>query len=204
MLPQENYIRYAAKFAAEHKIHIRLCGSFQKGSASPYSDVDLCVASNAGQIKQLLYNYGQPVFLSHTTNPPGILVVIYEDGVQVDLEVVSDVGVTGIGYFHRDGNGPGAYARNETIFRELVLRDDEPYLVSRLFHRSLTKYLSGKEEAGVAIANEIVASLKYGEEILKDDYRSGMRKLLDRFSEKYPMEKGYEELLRKMLGRVSR
>ena len=41
-------------------------------------------------------------------------------------------------------------------------------------------------------------------EILKDDYRSGMRKLLDRFSEKYPMEKGYEELLRKMLGRVSR
>ncbi|MBP5168818.1 MAG: nucleotidyltransferase domain-containing protein [Oscillospiraceae bacterium] len=49
--PRENK---TAAFAAEHKIHIWLCGSFQKGSASPYSDVDICVACNAGQIKQLL------------------------------------------------------------------------------------------------------------------------------------------------------
>lgn len=202
MLPQENYIRYAAEFAMEHQIHIRLKGSFQKGCTTPYSDVDICVAGNAWQIKQLLFNYGQPVFLSHTTNPPGILVVIYEDGVQVDLEVVSDVGVTGTGYFHRDGNGPDAYARNETIFRELVLRDDEPYLVSRLFHRSLIKYLSGKKDAGVSIANEIVTFVKCGEEISGEHYRVGMQKLLDRFSAEYPMDKEYEELLRKMLGKL--
>lgn len=202
MLPQENYIRYAAGFAMEHQIHIRLKGSFQKGNASPYSDVDICVSGNAGQIKQFLYGYGQPVFLSHTTNPKGILIVIYKDGVQVDLEVVSDVGGTETEYFHRDGNGPAEYVRNETVFRELVLRDDEPYLVSRLFHRSLIKYLSGKKDAGVSIANEIVTFVKCEEEISEENYRGGMQKLLDRFSAEYPMDKEYEGLIRNMLGNM--
>ncbi|MBR6365941.1 MAG: nucleotidyltransferase domain-containing protein [Lachnospiraceae bacterium] len=30
-----------AEFATENEIHIWLCGSFQKGTASPYSDVDI-------------------------------------------------------------------------------------------------------------------------------------------------------------------
>lgn len=98
MLNQEKYIRYIAEFAAENKIHIRLGGSFQKGTATPYSDVDISAEGDEAQVKRLIYGYGQPVFLSHTTNPMGILVVIYADGVQVDLEVVRDFGVAGTGY----------------------------------------------------------------------------------------------------------
>ena len=198
MLNQENYIRYIAGFAADNAVHIRLGGSFQKGTASAYSDVDISVAGDAEQAKRLIYGYGQPVFLSHTTNPMGILIVIYEDGVQVDLEVVSSVGSAGEEYFHRDDVGAAELVRNEAIFRELVPRDDEPYQISRLFHRSLIKYLSGKEDAGVSIANEIVSFLKSGE-VSKENYRDGMTKLLDRFSAEYPMEEGYENLLRKML-----
>ena len=199
MLNQERYIQYIAKFAADHEVHIRLGGSFQKGTASPYSDVDISVAGDAEQVKQLIYGYGQPVFLSHTTNPMGILIVIYEDGVQVDLEVVSDVATTVTGYFHSDDAGAAEAARNESIFRELVLRDDEPYQISRLFHRSMIKYLSGKEDTGVSVANEIVAFLKSGETVSKETYREGMRSLLDRFSAEYPMEEKYEKLLRQML-----
>lgn len=200
MLNQEKYIRYIAEFAAENKIHIRLGGSFQKGTATPYSDVDISVEGDASQVKRLIYGYGQPVFLSHTTNPMGILVVIYADGVQVDLEVVRDFGAAGTGYFHSDDIGAVELSRNETIFRELVLRDDEPYQVSRLFHRSLIKYLSGKEDVGVSIANEIVDFLQTGEVITKENYRDAIWKLLDRFSAEYPMEKEYEQLLRKMPG----
>ncbi len=199
MLNQEKYIRYAAEFAAANATHIRLCGSFQKGTASPYSDVDISVSGDTAQVKQLIYGYGKPVFLSHTTNPLGILIVIYEDGVQVDLEVVSDVMATGEGYFHTDDIGAVKLVRNETIFRELVPRDDEPYQISRLFHRSLIKYLSGKEDAGVSVGNEIAAFLQFGEKLSKENYRDGMRKLLDRFSAAYPMEKAYEGLLRQML-----
>ena len=199
MLKQEKYIRYLADFAAENEIHIRLGGSFQKGTATPYSDVDISVAGDAEQVKRLICCYGKPVFLSHTTNPMGIIIVIYEDGVQVDLEVVSNVGITGPGYFHSDDIATAEARRNETIFREVVLRDDEPYQISRLFHRSLMKYRSGKEDTGVSIANEIVAFLKSGDEVSKETYRDGMRKLLNRFSAEYPMEKEYERLLRKML-----
>ena len=67
--------------------------------------MDISVSGDAAQVKQLIYGYGKPVFLSHTTNPLGILIVIYEDGVQVDLEVVSDVMATGEGYFHTDDIG---------------------------------------------------------------------------------------------------
>lgn len=199
MLNQKNYIRYIARFAADNEVHIRLGGSFQKGTATPFSDVDISVAGDAEQVKRLIYGYGQPVFLSHTTNPMGILIVIYADGVQVDLEVVQDVGAVGTGYFHSDDIGNAELARNESIFRELVPRDDEPYQISRLFYRSLTKYLSGKEDAGVSIANEIVAFLKSDEEIVKETYRDGMTNLLKRFSAEYPLEEEYEKLLWKML-----
>lgn len=200
MLNQEKFIRYIAEFAAENEVHIRLGGSFQNGTASRYSDVDISVAGDAEQVRRLIGGYGRPVFLSHTTNPMGILIVIYEDGVQVDLEVVTDVAATGAGYFHSDDIGNAELARNETVFRELVPRDDEPYQISRLFHRSLIKYLSGKEDAGISVANEIVAFLKSGDKVAKETYRDGMRKLLDLFSAEYPMEKEYEGLLRKMLG----
>ena len=200
MLNQEKYIRYVAEFATENEIHIWLCGSFQKGTASPYSDVDIRVSGDVEQVKRLVYGYGRPVFLSHTTNPPGILIVIYADGVQVDLEVVQDVRVTETVYFHNDDSGSVEFRRNETIFRELVLRDDEPYQISRLFHRSLIKYLSGKADAGVSIANEIVAFLRSEEAITKETYRDGMRRLLLRFSAAYPLDKEYEGLLREMLG----
>jgi hypothetical protein len=67
------------------------------------------------------------------------------------------------------------------------------------FHRSLIKYLSGKVDAGVSIANEIVAFLRSEEAITKETYRDGMRRLLLRFSAAYPLDKEYEGLLREML-----
>ena len=51
MLNQEKYIRYAAEFAAANAIHIRLGGSFQKGTASPYSDVDISVSGDVRHVK---------------------------------------------------------------------------------------------------------------------------------------------------------
>ncbi|MBO4766953.1 MAG: nucleotidyltransferase domain-containing protein [Lachnospiraceae bacterium] len=45
------YIRYAAEFAAANATHIRLGGSFQKGTASPYSDVDISVSGDVRHVK---------------------------------------------------------------------------------------------------------------------------------------------------------
>ena len=88
---QQRYIQYLSEFAKENKVHIWLGGSFLKGNATAYSDVDISVCCKAEQAKQLIYGYGDPVFLSRTSNPMGILIVIYEDGVSVDLEIVKSI-----------------------------------------------------------------------------------------------------------------
>lgn len=201
---QRKFIQYVTGFATDHAVHIWLGGSFLNGNATPYSDVDISVCCAPDQVKQLIYGYGQPVFLSHTTNPRGILVVIYEDGVAVDLEIVKGVSVSETEFFHREDIKNTDFRRNESAFRDVVLRNDEPYQVSRLFHRSLIKYLSGKVETGISVANEIAAYLREEKIPSREYYKSRINKMLDNYSEKHPMEKGYMRVLRKLLIDVGR
>ena len=147
----------------------------------------------------MIYGYGNPVFLSRTDNPMGILIVIYEDGVSVDLEIVESIEKTGVEFFHREDIKAFDYIRDEEIYKEIVLRDDKPYQVSRLFHRSLIKYLSGKEDIGISIANEIAAFLEIADCINRSNYMKGIRRLLDDFSKLYPLEKEYAKLLEEII-----
>ena len=196
---QQRYIQYLSEFAKENKVHIWLGGSFLKGSATPYSDVDISVCCKAEQAKQLIYGYGDPVFLSRTSNPMGILIVIYEDGVSVDLEIVESIEKTEGEFFHQEDIKVFDYKRDKNIYKEIVLRDDKPYQVSRLFHRSLIKYLSGKEDIGISIANEIAAFLESADCIDRSNYMKEIRWLLDFFSKLYPLEKEYAKLLEEMI-----
>ena len=196
---QQRYIQYLSGFASENKVHIWLGGSFLKGNATPYSDVDISVSCKAEQAKQLIYGYGDPMFLSRTSNPMGILIVIYEDGVSVDLEIVKSIEKTGVDFFHQEDIKVFDYKRDEDIYKEIVMRDDKPYQVSRLFHRSLIKYLSGKEDIGISIANEIATFLEIADCIDQSNYMKEIRRLLDDFSKLYPLEKEYAKLLEEII-----
>lgn len=196
---QWKFIRYISDFAVANATHIWLGGSFRKGTATLYSDVDISVYGDSDRVKQLIYGYGNPVFLSRTSNPPGILVVVYEDGVAVDLEVVRSIDISGTEYFHKEDIKQREYQRDETAFRDVVSRDDEPYQVSRLFHRSLCKYLSGKKELGVSVANEIAAFMEEEETVSQIDYSSRIKEMAVAFSKRYPMEEAYEKILRDMI-----
>ena len=196
---QQRYIQYLSEFAKENKVHIWLGGSFLKGNATAYSDVDISVCCKAEQAKQLIYGYGDPVFLSRTSNPMGILIVIYEDGVSVDLEIVKSIEKTGVDFFHQEDIKVFDYKRDEDIYKEIVMRDDKPYQVSRLFHRSLIKYLSGKEDIGISIANEIATFLEIADCIDQSNYMKEIRRLLDDFSNLYPLEKEYAKLLEEII-----
>ncbi len=196
---QQRYIQYLSEFAKENKVHIWLGGSFLKGNATAYSDVDISVCCKAEQAKQLIYGYGDPVFLSRTSNPMGILIVIYEDGVSVDLEIVKSIEKTGVDFFHQEDIKVFDYKRDEDIYKEIVMRDDKPYQVSRLFHRSLIKYLSGKEDIGIFIANEIATFLEIADCIDQSNYMKEIRRFLDDFSKLYPLEKKYAKLLEEII-----
>ena len=85
---QQQYIEYVKQFAEKSKSHIWLGGSFLHGDATPFSDVDISVLGNCNTVNELIYAYGKPVYISYTHNPSGIVIVIYEDGVAVDLEII--------------------------------------------------------------------------------------------------------------------
>lgn len=197
---QQKYIEYVAGFANSNKTHIWLGGSFLHGNATLFSDVDISVCCKTETLNELIYGYGQPVYISYTSNPPGILIVIYEDGVALDLEIIEEVDITGSEYFHREDIKMLNYIREENICRQFALGNDIPYQMSRLFHRSLIKFLSGKRDSGVSVVNEIVTFMNSQDFFEEKDYKSRFMDVLKNFDKQFPLRQAYYELLCELVG----
>ena len=98
-------------------------------------------------------------------------------------------------YFHLEDIKKLDFTRNETVCKDLAFRNDEPYQMSRLFHRSLIKYLAGKKEAGISVANEIAAFLNSENFIKEENYKDKFVLLLENYKNKYKMDSEYCNLL---------
>ena len=136
------------------------------------------------------------------THPFGILILIYEDGVAVDLEIIEKIDIAGSEFFHMDDIKLYDYRRNEKVCKEFSLRDDMHYQISRLFHRSLIKFLSGKQDIGVSIANEVAAFLNGNLFINKAGYKNGIIELLKVFDEQYPLPLEYSAILFELIEKL--
>ena len=192
---QQRYIEYVMKFAEENKSHIWLSGSFLHKTATEFSDIDISVFCNTENLNKLIYGYGKPIYISYTHNPIGILIVIYEDGVAVDLEIIEQMNITDDEFFHTDDIKILGYQRNEKICKEISLKDDMFYQASRLFHRSLIKFLSGKQDMSVNIANEIAGFINCNISVDKTHYHSCIVDLLKLYNEQYQLPLQYVSLL---------
>lgn len=192
---QKKYIEYVMRFAEENKIHIWLSGSFLYGSATKFSDVDISVLGNYNTVNELIYAYGKPVYISYTHNPLGILIVIYEDGVAVDLEIIEKIDIADKDFFHTDDIKTYDYSRNKDICKKFSLRNDMYYQISRLFHRSLIKFLAGKKDIGISVANEIAAFNNVNSIIDEVSYKNKIIDLLNCFDEQYQLSLEYYNIL---------
>lgn len=201
---QLEYIKYAAEFAENNKIHIWLGGSFLYGSATLFSDVDISVCCNAEDLKNLIYGYGQPVYISYTSNPLGILIVIYADGVALDLEIIEKVDITDGEYFHRADIKTLNYIREENLCRQFALGNNMTYQISRLFHRSLIKFLSGKKDIGVSVANEIVTFMNSQDYIDEIGYKKRFIDILKKFDEQFHLPTAYYKLLCELIENLNK
>lgn len=199
---QQQYIKYVMRFAEENKNHIWLSGSFLRGTATAFSDVDISVFCNAENLHKLIYGYGKPVYISFTHNPMGILIVIYEDGVAVDLEIIEKIDIASNEFFHTDDIKLYNYSRNEKLCKELSLKDDMHYQISRLFHRSLIKFLSDKKDIGVSIANEIATFINYNTYIDKANYNNNITDLLKVFDDQYQLPIEYLSVLCELIEKL--
>jgi hypothetical protein len=199
---QRKYIEYVREYAETEGKHIWLGGSFLRGDPTPFSDVDISAFMGKDSLKAFIYGYGEPIYISYTTNPEGIIIVIYEDGVAVDLEVVESVDVEDDRFFHPENIKERAFRRNISICREICRRDDLPYQTARLFYRSLIKYLSGKKEAGVSVANEIASFLDSVFCVTDTGYKNGITQLMELFHEKYPLDTEYRNLCMELISNI--
>lgn len=69
------------------------------------------------------------------------------------------------------------------------------YQISRLFHRSLIKFLSGKQDIGVSIANEVATFINCNIFINKACYRNNIIEFLKVFNEQYKLPLEYLAIL---------
>ncbi len=192
---QFDYINYASSFAEKNKIHIWLGGSFLNNKATPFSDIDISILCPYENLKDYIYGYGQPVYISHTSNPFGILIVIYKNGVAVDLEIVKDTIVYDSSYFHREDIKKINYTRDEISSGKLIFSNNESYQISRLFHRSIIKFLSGKKEVGISIFNEILSYMAYNNILDEEEYKISFLNIVDDFKCKYCITDDYYAIL---------
>ena len=199
---QRQYINYVMRFAEENKSHIWLSGSFLHGTATVFSDIDISAFCNTENLNKLIYGYGKPVYISFTHKPLGILIVIYEDGVAVDLEIIEKIDITDSEFFHTDDIKLYHYSRNEKLCKDFSLRDDMHYQISRLFHRSLIKFLSGKQDIGVSVANEVAIFNNCNIFIDKASYRNSIVDLLKVFNEQYQLPLEYFAILCELIEKL--
>ena len=149
-----------------------------------------------------------PVYIGRTERPNGILIVIYGGGLSLDLEIVDRVKCIAedpdSGYFHLQDIKSCDYIRNERIFEKLVLNDRDSYRISRLFHRSLIKLLSGKVDLAYSILNEIEDFFEMEHTEIKDkkEFKCRIVELLKSFKEHYFIEDSYCNELYRLLNEL--
>ena len=117
---QRKYIEYVRDYSQTTGTHIWLGGSFLHGNPTPFSDVDISAYMGKDALKSFIYGYGDPIYMSYTSNPEGIIIVIYEDGVAVDLEAIESVDVTDNScFFHMENIKEHEYRRNSSICKKI-------------------------------------------------------------------------------------
>ena len=164
---------------------------------------------DAALVKKYIYGFVcAPVYIGRTERPNGILIVIYGGGLSLDLEIVDRVKCIAedpdSGYFHLQDIKSCDYIRNERIFEKLILNDRDSYRISRLFHRSLIKLLSGKVDLAYSILNEIEDFFEMEHTEIKDkvEFKCRIVELLKSFKEHYFIEDSYCNELYRLLNEL--
>lgn len=163
----KNYLECVYEFCKANRFSMILKGSLAKGTATKYSDIDLIILGNieGSKIDKFITLYGNPVMTNLTENPKGILILVYEDNISVDLDIRETISqedlVNSKILLKYDTN---FIINNERIIRKQITSDYMPnrpvwYKTLRLLHRGIIKYLSNKTDSAYNLLSEIKENL---------------------------------------------
>lgn len=205
----KNYMQCIYEFCKENKLSLILKGSLAKGTATKYSDMDLIILGNIKESKvdEIITLYGKPVMCNFTENPKGILILIYQDGISVDLDIRETISQEDL----ENSKVLLKYDDNFIINDEKVIRKEitseymsiKPtwYKILRLLHKGIIKYLSNKRDSAYEFLEEIKESLNsinINNLNFNNNFEDDIQRIFNEFCERYELDVKVKDLFNKL------
>lgn len=206
----EEYINRVVKACKVRGLSLLIKGSLANGTATKFSDIDVLVVGDIKEdaVDDIICAYGNPVMTNYTENPKGILILLYKDGISVDLELRKTITANELKEYVVLVKSKKSFNIEEEVVRYTVTTKYLPnrelwYKTLRLGHRALIKYLSKKEKEAMVLLNEMkeqffdlgIKGLPYNSEFKHD-----ILMLVDKIFQKYNVDEPYKQILIKLLG----
>lgn len=204
-LNHKNYIESIFKFCKENRLSLILKGSLAKDTATKYSDIDLIILGNIedSKVNELITRYGNPVMTNFTENPKGILILVYDDNIAVDLDIRETISPEDLEnskiLLKYDTN---FIINNKEVIRKEIVSKYMPnrpiwYKTLRLLHRGTIKYLSNKNHSAYNLLSEIKESLtilNINDLDLKNNFEEDIQCIFKRICKEFQVDSQIEVL----------
>lgn len=205
-----DYLQYMIHFCTTNKINLLLKGSVAAGTATKFSDIDIIVLEDKmDMIEQMVSGYKKIIMSNMTERPKGILILIYEDGLCIDLDVrksVTQEELTNsvvLNSENIDNYVRADLVRNEEVKIPSVPEREDWYKLLRLFHRSLIKKGCQKEKEAESILQEIRVETEMEDSVLwSGNYLDDMQLALEIMEKKYVIPVEIKALIQNLMKAV--
>lgn len=198
-IAHKEYIEKVYEFCKDNGLSMILKGSLANGKATKFSDIDLIVLGNMDAIKvdELITLYGKPVMTNITENPKGILIIIYEKSLSIDLDIRETISKEDLEdskvILKNDRNF--SISNNEAIRKQIKSPHlpDRPnwYKVLRLIHKGTIKYLTNKTDSAYIFLEEIkesLMSLKISDLSYNNNFEDDIICIFNRFCKEFEVD----------------
>ncbi len=154
------YIDYMITTCKNHGLSLLLEGSLSKNIGQKFSDIDLAISGNISTIvlDSIISGYDSIIMINYTENPKGILILNYENGINVDLDIRETFLQNEIDenmVLCDNGFKIDTVVKRKDIISCIIPERPQWYKTIRLIHRCCIKLLCNKEEASKGLCREV-------------------------------------------------
>ena len=205
----QQYVTALKTYCIKHQIGFYITGSVASGTAFQYSDIDVVLVSadfsrHINALSNLLQN---PIMTNVTENPKGILILIYESGFCVDMDLRLSISMAEIAEMSSIVQVPKTLIedsplanRDEHIYDHFK-SEFSWYSELRLIHRSLIKYLAHKNKSAFALLDELIeCHLALEKPAIYDQktYVCTIKCVLEFYVKQYDVETGFIRMIERL------
>lgn len=154
------YIDYIMTCCNNYGLSLLLEGSLCKNTGQKFSDIDLAISGNISTIilDSIISGYDSIIMTNYTENPKGILILNYENGINVDLDIRETFIQNEIDenmILCDNGFKIDNIVKRKDIISYMIPERPQWYKTIRLIHRCCIKLLCNKEGISKGLCTEV-------------------------------------------------